>query len=339
LGFDIILFDTIFISMKDRKKDIKDSLLFGPVPSRRLGISLGVDLVPYKTCTMDCVYCESGATTKLTLDRTEFFPVADVIAVLGEYLAGDPKLDYITFSGAGEPTLHSGIGEIIAFIKREYPKYKIALLTNGMLLSDIDTFNEVKDVDLIVPSLDAADEETFRKINRPVDGFKFSGLIDSFRRFHEISDAEFILEIFIIPDINDTPSSLKLFADAIEFINPDKVQLNSLDRPGTEKWVPKMTESGMERIRKALSGRVKIEIVGKFIPSESANIANSPEEYKNIDQKIVDFISRRPGTMEDFKVSLGYSEATIEKVLYRLIEKSVITSEKRERGEFFTLKK
>jgi len=339
LNFEINLYNSTLSDMKDKKTEIKHSFLFGPVPSRRLGISLGVDLVPYKTCTMDCIYCESGRTTELTLERKEFFPTQDVIASLERYLNSDPELDYITFSGAGEPTLHSGIGDIIAFIKKNYPKYKIALLTNGMLLTDPETFDDVKAVDLIVPSLDAADEATFRKINRPSEEFDFSGLIDSFRRFHQISDAEFVLEIFIVPDINDTPDSLAGFADAVKLINPDKVQLNSLDRPGTESWVPKMTENGMERIKKALSGTVEIEIVGKFIPSGSTKFANSEDDYKNIDQKIMDLISRRPATLEDFKVSLGYSESTLNKVLHRLLEKSLITSEQRERGEFFTLNK
>jgi wyosine [tRNA(Phe)-imidazoG37] synthetase (radical SAM superfamily) len=325
--------------MKDRIRDVKHSLLFGPVPSRRLGVSLGVDLVPYKTCTMDCIYCESGCTTKLTLEREEFFPLEDVLAELGSYLDSDPLLDYITFSGAGEPTLYSRIGDVIAFIKNNYPKYKIALLTNGMLLSDPETFNDVKNVDLIVPSLDAADAEIFKKINRPVEEFDFSLLIDSFRRFHKESDAEFILEIFIVPGINDTPESLNGFAEAVKLINPDKVQLNSLDRPGAESWVPKTTEDGMKRVQAALAGTVEIEIVGKFISSESANSAKTDEDYKNIDQKIIDLISRRPATIDDFKVSLGYSDSTLNKVLHRLLEKSLITSEKSERGEFFSLKK
>ena len=324
--------------MSDKITDIKHSLLFGPVPSRRLGISLGVDLVPYKTCTMDCIYCESGCTTNLTLKREEFFPTEDVLSELGAYLASNPNLDYITFSGAGEPTLHSGIGDVISFIKNSYPQYKIALLTNGMLLSDEKTFNDVKSVDLIVPSLDAADEETFQKINRPSAGFDFSLLIESFRGFHQISDAEFILEIFIVPGLNDTPERLTGFAKAIKYINPDKVQLNSLDRPGAEAWVPKMTENGMKKVKHALEGDIEIEIVGKFIPSNSANFATTDGEYKNIDQKIIDLISRRPATVDDFKATLGYSDATLKKVLHRLLEKSLITSEKRERGEFFMLR-
>ena len=323
--------------MSDQVMDINHSLLFGPVPSRRLGMSLGIDLVPYKTCTMDCIYCESGGTTNLTLDRQEFFPLSNVLAELEIYLDTEPELDFVTFSGAGEPTLYSEIGSVISFIKENYPQYKVALLTNGMLLSDQKTFNDVKSVDLIVPSLDAADEATFQKINRPSDKFDFSLLIDSFQRFHKLSDAEFILEIFIVPGLNDTTDALSGFADAIEYINPDKVQLNSLDRPGTEAWVPKVTEEAMQKVKQALKGSVPIEIVGKFTHSEAAKLAEEGSEYKNIDKKILDLIARRPATVDDFKASTGYSEATIRKVLKRMIKKHLIISEKRERGDFFMI--
>ena len=322
--------------MSDQILNREHKFLFGPVPSRRLGISLGVDLVPYKTCTMDCIYCESGATTNLTLERKEFFPLSDVLSELKAYLDTDPELDFVTFSGAGEPTLYSEIGSVVKFIKENYPQYKVALLTNGMLLSDQKTFDDVKSVDLIVPSLDAADEATFKKINRPSENFDFSSLIDSLRKFRELSNAQFILEIFIVPGVNNTPEALSGFADAVEYIHPDKVQLNSLDRPGTEAWVPKMTEEGMQKVKQAIQGSVPIEIVGKFVPSVVAKFADS--DNKNIDQKILDLIARRPATVDDFTASTGYSEDTICKVLKRMKEKNLITSEKRERGEFFMVK-
>ena len=322
--------------MSDQMACREHTFLFGPVPSRRLGISLGVDLVPYKTCTMDCIYCESGPTTNLTLERQEFFPLSDVLAELGTYLDTEPELDFVTFSGAGEPTLYSEIGSVIRFIKDKYPHYKVALLTNGMLLADQKTFDDVKSVDLIVPSLDAADEATFKKINRPSNDFDFSSLIEALKKFHELSDAQFILEIFIVPGVNNTPEALSGFADAVEYIHPDKVQLNSLDRPGTEAWVPKMTEEEMQKVKQAIQGSVPIEVVGKFIPSVVAKFADS--DNKNIDQKILDLIARRPATVDDFTASTGHPEETIRKVINRLIHKGLVVSEKRERGEFFRIK-
>jgi len=130
--------------------------LFGPVNSRRLGLSLGVDLVPYKYCPLNCVYCEVQTTTHLVTKREEFFPVDEILGELDLFLRGRQQLDYITFSGAGEPTLHSGIGRIIQYIKKTYPSYKLALLTNGVLLNDPSVRAEVLPCDLVLPSLDSA---------------------------------------------------------------------------------------------------------------------------------------------------------------------------------------
>jgi len=125
--------------------------LFGPVPSRRLGVSLGIDLVPYKTCTMDCIFCECGKTTNLTIDRKEYVPTAEILDELDAYLKQSPDLDYITFSGLGEPTLHSRIGEILNFLKQNYPRYKVAILTNGTLLFHKELRDEIKNTDIVKP--------------------------------------------------------------------------------------------------------------------------------------------------------------------------------------------
>lgn len=145
----------------------KYKYLFGPVPSRRLGISLGVDLVLHKTCSLNCIYCECGRTTNLTVQRNEYVPTEIVLSELNHFLASNPKLDYITFSGSGEPTLHSGIGEIVNYLKNNFPSYKIALLTNGTLFNQSKIRQEVKSIDLILPSLDAVSDKVFQKINQP----------------------------------------------------------------------------------------------------------------------------------------------------------------------------
>ena len=145
---------------------IKTKCVFGPIPSRRLGLSLGIDLLPYKTCSMDCVYCECGATTNLTCERREYFPTSQVIQELEEVLAKHQKIDYVTFSGVGEPTLHSGIGTIIRHIREAHPELKICLLTNASLLNDEQLVKEIAPVDLIVPSMDGSNDEELYRINR-----------------------------------------------------------------------------------------------------------------------------------------------------------------------------
>ncbi|MBN1863895.1 MAG: radical SAM protein, partial [Victivallales bacterium] len=182
--------------------------LFGPVPSRRLGRSLGIDLIPHKTCSMNCVYCESGATTNLTAERAEFHPLEQITSELDRYLDAKPRLDYITFSGAGEPTLYSRIGEIISCLKKKYPQYRTALLTNSTMLVREEVAEAVKDVDLIVPSLDAATPGIFKRINRPAESADCREIIQALVDFRKISRAEFWLEIFIVPGLNDSTYSL-----------------------------------------------------------------------------------------------------------------------------------
>ncbi len=157
---------------------VKQTCIFGPIPSRRLGISLGMDLVPFKTCSMDCIYCECGKTTDLTTVRKEYFPTARALEQIDAALDRHPNIDYITFSGTGEPTLHSGIGTIIAHIKKNYPQVKVCLLTNASSLTDPEVRRECAPVDLIVPSLDGSDEEEFRKVNRPAEGLSIREIAD-----------------------------------------------------------------------------------------------------------------------------------------------------------------
>ena len=210
-------------------------IIFGPINSRRLGTSLGVNLTPFKTCTLDCVYCEAGATTDLTMLRKPFYTCKQVITELADHLKDKPKLDYITFSGLGEPTLNSDIGEIIKIIKDSWGEYKLCLITNSTLLSD-----DLSACDLIMPSLDAVSDDVFQKINRPHNNLKPNEMIDSLITFRKKFKNQMWLEIFFIEGINDTEKELILLKTACEKIAPDKIQINSLDRPGIFSWVKKV---------------------------------------------------------------------------------------------------
>ena len=151
--------------------------VFGPINSRRLGVSLGVDLVPLKVCPLDCVYCEARATTLLTMERKEYVPVDTVLEELDNVLAASPQLDYITFSGSGEPTLNSRIGDVISFIKNRYPHYKVCLLTNGLLLGDKELQKDIAQIDLLIPSLDGSNAAEYEAVNRPVSSMPFDKFI------------------------------------------------------------------------------------------------------------------------------------------------------------------
>jgi len=242
--------------------------LFGPVRSRRLGISLGVNMAPFKTCSLDCVYCECGATTVLTTERREYIPTYSIIAELDHYLGANPKLDYVTFGGSGEPTLHSGLGKIIRHLKKNYPQKKLALLTNSTLLYDSKLREDIVQCDLIVPSLDAVSDDVFYKINKPEKSLNCASIIKNLIDLSKEFKGQIWLEIFILPRVNDTDKETALFKEAATAINPDRVQLNSLDRPGTCSDVAVPSRVRLEEIARKLAP-LPVEIVSRNAKNSS----------------------------------------------------------------------
>jgi len=188
--------------------------LFGPVPSQRLGLSLGVDLVPKKVCSLNCVYCEVGETTKLTTERKEYVLSEKVKAELQDFMKSRPELDYITFSGSGEPTLNSHIGELIAFVKEHYPDNKVAILTNGTMLSDKKLRRELLAADVVLPSLDAVSQEVFELIDRPHKKIRIADYIQGLIDFREEYKGRIWLEIMLIKDYNDSEDELRARANS-----------------------------------------------------------------------------------------------------------------------------
>ncbi|MGI6677648.1 MAG: radical SAM protein [Dehalobacterium sp.] len=239
---------------------MKQRFHYGPVRSRRLGRSLGVDVMPHKTCSLDCIYCECGATSLLTLERKEYLPTQEIIDDLDQYLIKGPELDYITFAGSGEPTLHSGLGEIINFLKEKYPQYKVAVLTNATLLNDPAVIDDLQKADLVVPSLDGVSPQAFAKMNRPAASLTPEAIISGIKNLTENFPGEIWLEIFIIPDINDGEKELALFKETIEELGIKKVQLNTLDRPGAVPWLKPVSQEYKNVIAEKLG---KVEIVNR----------------------------------------------------------------------------
>ena len=234
--------------------------VFGPIHSRRLGRSLGINLLPFKTCSLDCVYCECGATTDLTLQRQEFVPLDQVRRELDTVLDSGVPFDYVTFSGLGEPTLYSRIGGIIRHVKNRRPDARICLLTNATLLDVAG--DELDGLDLIVPSLDGSCEEEFRTVNRPAPGLSLEKLvrdIAGFRKMHP--RITMWLEIFIVPGVNDSDESVNRFRSLIGQIAPDKVQLNSLDRKGAVDWIRVPSAERMREIQSVFAEICPTEII------------------------------------------------------------------------------
>jgi wyosine [tRNA(Phe)-imidazoG37] synthetase (radical SAM superfamily) len=275
--------------------------IFGPVPSRRLGFSLGVDLVPFKTCTLDCVYCQLGSTGKTVLRREEYVPIDEVLAELGEKLEEGGRIDWITLSGSGEPTLNSGIGRLIPEIKKLSP-IPVAVLTNGTLLNLPEVREALTNADLVVPSLDAGTEETFQKVNRPHPGITLDGLTAGIASFTEGFSARVWLEVMLLPGISDSKSELEAIAGRIKVICPEKVQLNTAVRPGAEAGVEPLSSEELERARLLLSAEVSpvpVEVVAGFVGkrSEAAD--------RDLLAAVGDYLKRRPATVEDLAAVFG----------------------------------
>jgi len=305
--------------------------IFGPVPSRRLGMSLGIDLIPKKVCSLNCVYCEVGETTKLTLDRMEYVKYDKVIAELEHFMSNDPKIDFITFSGSGEPTLNSKIGDVLRFIKKNYPTIKTAVLTNGTLLFNKDVRAELLQADVILPSLDAASQSVFEKIDRPNPNLKIDdyikGLVDLRREY----EGKIWLEVFLLKGYNDSKDALALIKEAIIKIQPDSVQLNTLDRPGTIAGLIAVTKDEMQRIidRWALPN---VEIIASA--PERVNV----ESYSgDMESAILETIARRPCTLDDLHHLLGVHINEINKYLGTLEAEHKIKSVRLARGIFYEM--
>lgn len=306
--------------------------LFGPIPSRRLGMSLGVDLVPKKVCTMDCVYCEVGQTTELTQERKEYISFDELKAELTDYFNNNPDPDFITFSGSGEPTLNSRIGDVIALLKELRPEIPIALLTNGSLLSDRKVRAEVSKVDVILPSLDGISQTVFQKIDRPCKTLRAAdhtqGLIDLRNEF----SGKIWLEVFILPGYNDSKEELEQFKEALLQIRPDSIQLNTLDRPGTLPGLKGATRQQLEEI--ADYWQLDNIVIISAAPDRKENKSYRDE----LESVIWETISRRPCTLDDLHRMLGIHISEINKYLDVLEAENKIESEEMERGVFYRVK-
>lgn len=314
----------------------KEGFVFGPVPSRRLGLSLGINLIPQKTCPFDCVYCECGPTTKHTAERREFCPTAEVIAEIDAVLSKGPELNYATFSGMGEPALHSGLEKILRHLKTKWPDVKVCLITNGIPLRDPSLRTALGMLDLIMPSLDASTPEEFQKINRPAKNVTFEDLVDSLISFRTQNPAvPMWLEVFLVPGINDSPDSIERFIEIIRKIGPDRIQLNSIDRPGTENWVQAPTRARLEELARAFAPAGNVEIISRVRPAPPENPARTCGDLSIYNRLILDTVRARPCTASDIAVVLKCQTAQAADHLRQMKDAGLLISEEGGRGTFY----
>lgn len=300
--------------------------IFGPVPSRRLGLSLGIDVIPHKTCTFDCVYCECGRTTDQTCERRAFYPARDVLDDLETHLSRmKDKPDVITLSGSGEPTLYLPMGELIDEMRRLASR-PVAVITNSSLLWMPEVRDELARADIVLPSLDAADDEAFQRINRPHETLDLQLIVEGLELFLKDFRGTVLFEILLIEGFNTGDRSIEALKTALGRMRADRIQLNTAVRPGTERGIEPLDDITMRRIRNLFGSRCEV--------IASARTARTRHEASNVEETILSLLARRPCTTEDLHHALGMSMESAESAVRRLLAAGAIV-ERRVGGTTF----
>ncbi len=290
--------------------------IFGPVLSRRLGFSLGVDLVPFKTCSLDCIYCQVGRTTHKTIERRDYISLESVVSELKDALKQNQKIDYVTLSGSGEPTLNIDLGRIITAIK-EIIDIPVAVLTNGTLLHLESVRNELMAADLVVPSLDAASQEIFCEINQPHPDLSVTQMISGLKSFRKVFPGKMWLEVMMVKGLNDIPEEIERLKSVISSIDFDKIQLNTTVRPAGDKVIEPVKNEDLKKIKELLGEQC--EVVTGF--KENQNTIET-----DIPGKIINIIRRRPLNLSEISDSLGIPKERTTKYVYLLERQGRIES-------------
>ena len=302
--------------------------VFGPVPSRRLGYSLGVDIIPFKTCTQNCLYCQLVKDAPTTTQIKPYVPIEPVFEEIKRKLDSGVHADYITISGSGEPTLNSRIGQLIDMIK-QITDIPVSVITNGTLLWNPQVRENLKNADLVMHSLDAGDEEVFRKINKPDPSITFDMLISGLIEFRREFKGQIWLEIFMIDGYNTDDIQLARIHDLVAKINPDRVQLNTAVRPTAAAGVSLVEPMKLHAIAKKIGHNA--EVIADF------SKAGIEENIDDLERAILDTLKRRPCSIDDLTAGLGANRNEISKYISILLDAGKINSQTRDTGTYYTI--
>jgi wyosine [tRNA(Phe)-imidazoG37] synthetase (radical SAM superfamily) len=303
---------------------ILNRYLFGPVPSRRLGRSLGIDLIPPKTCTFDCLFCQVGATSFKSITRKEYVPLADVIKEIDNWIVNDNNADCMTLAGSGEPTLHTGFGDVLEHVKKS-TSLRTVLLTNSSMMHLPEVRDAAAGAHIVKVSLSAWDQESFQNINRPHPDLRFDAIVDGLISFRPIFKGKLWLEVFTMQGINDTEEAMIRIAAIAKRIKPDCIHLNTVVRPPADDTAKPVSVDVLQGFSELFSPEA--EIIADFrrntgkvsVPDESAVLA---------------MIKRRPCTISDIAGSMGMKESAVRGILQDLHNKGIV-SKIREEGRMY----
>ncbi len=287
--------------------------VFGPVPSRRLGRSLGIDLVPFKTCTYDCIYCQLGPTTCKTVRRETWVPVELVLRGLEEKLHTQP--DYITLSGSGEPTLFTPLDKLIEAV-RARTDIPIAVLTNGSLLDNLGVQWGLFLADLVIPSLDAGSDAVFRLVNRPHEGIPFERMLTGLLAFRRRFRGQFWLEVFLLEGYTDSERQVAEIRHCVDLIQPDRVHLNTVTRPPAEDFALAVPRDRLEEIAATFSPPA--EVIAEFHSAQALEVGEAGRE------EILQLLRRRPCSIDDIVGGLGVHRNEVLKSVEHLTAEGLV---------------
>jgi wyosine [tRNA(Phe)-imidazoG37] synthetase (radical SAM superfamily) len=302
--------------------------LFGPVPSRRFGRSLGVDLTPYKTCSLDCVFCQLGRTTKKTITRQEYVPTDMVLSELEEWLKKDGRADYITLSGSGEPTLHSRFGEVLEFIRKN-SAIPAVLLTNGTTLHLPEVRDAAACANVVKVSLSAWDQASYVWMNRPHPELRFDQLIEGQKAFRAQFKGQLWMEVFLVGGINSMHDDVQKIATLAQEIGPDRIHLNTAVRPPAEDFATALSKERMESLIHLFHPTA--EIIAEFSAKHADNIQASQET-------IFSMLQRRPCTADQIAEIFGMHLNEVSKYLGSLIRTDQIRTERKNSTVYYVAK-
>jgi len=302
------------------------SHVFGPVPSRRLGLSLGVDLIPAKTCTFDCLYCEVGRTTDKTIQTRPYVPVKEILEQLKQKLVAC-RPDIITLAGSGEPTLHSEIDQVIDGIKA-ITDTRVAVLTNGSLFWDGEVRRRVLGADIIMPTLSSAFDQTFRRIHRPHPDLDVGAIIEGLKRLRGEYHGQLLLEVVFLSGINDTEEEEEALKDVIDTICPDRIQINTVVRPPSDSRAKSLDRERLEEIRLLLGKNAEVIAATPFGKEGLSGQSSA--------KSLLDTVKRRPLRAIDIVNSLDLDPDDVKDLIKGLLIKGYIRKQEHS-GEIFYL--
>jgi wyosine [tRNA(Phe)-imidazoG37] synthetase (radical SAM superfamily) len=315
--------------------------VFGPVLSGRLGRSLGLDLLGARICSMNCVYCESGPLERMTLSRAPYVPAAALLAELraweaGRVKRGEPLPDVVTLGGMGEPTLNSEMPQIIEGVRSTLPGVPVAVLTNASLMTDPSVRAELARADMVLPSLDSLVPEEFARVNRGHPGLDPASIAGGVLAFRRESAAKLYLEVLLSAGVNDSARNLELLTEYCGQLKPDRVDVVTLSRPGTEAWARPVDAATLARWREAL-GACAVSCIGEG-PGLAGSAEKGQEQPGDMSlaearSRIQASLARRPQTAAQLSSALLAEPSLVERALSELLSQGLAEEVRRDAVE------